>query len=378
MELLKKFRTELHKIPETSYNEFKTKAYLKETLLKMGYNPISILETGLYVYIDNKNDETIAFRSDIDGLPVQEQTNLTNQSTHEGFMHACGHDGHMAMLLGLADYLKDKVTNLNKNVLLIFQPAEESIGGAKRIVESGLFQTHHVSAVFGIHLFPEIKQGVLGSRPNEFMAMANEIDITVIGKGAHGAMPHLGIDANLILSKLLVEFQTIQTRLTTPLESTIITFGKMSGGTVRNQISETASMAGTIRSFDKSVSSLMVTKIEEISQAYEHMYGCDITISVKPGYLPVKNDQDLYNRFKSIVCKEFEYIEFDKPFMIAEDFSFYQETVPGVFFFLGTKNEALEYTNGLHSPKFNFDPNVLKKGLDAYVLLLIEMSVLHV
>ena len=371
------FREALHQIPETSFTEYKTQAYLKTQLEQMGYQPVEIIQTGLYVYIDNKKSSTVAFRTDIDGLPVLEETNLSFQSTHPGFMHACGHDGHMTMALGVADYLKDKKQALQKNVLLIFQPAEESIGGAKKIVETGIFDNYNVEAIFGIHLFPEIEEGVIASKSGAFMAMANEVDVVVNGKSAHGAMPHQGIDANIILAKLLVDFQSIQTRMISPLEHTIITFGKFEGGRVRNQISDYAKMEGTIRSFNEEVQHSIVKYMNQFARHYETLYGCEITVTVKDGYLPVINNDVLYQTFKEAITEQFPYHEFKQPWMIAEDFSFYQKAVPGVFFFVGTRNEELGYTYSLHHPKFNFKTDVLSVGIQAYQTLLRKLGVLN-
>lgn len=373
---LTQFRIDLHQIPETSFTEYKTQSYLKETLVDMGYSPVEIIETGLYVYIDNHQKETIAFRTDIDALPVFEETDLSYQSTHPGFMHACGHDGHMAMMLGVADYLKDKKEKLQKNVLLLFQPAEESIGGAKKIVETGLFKRLNVTAIFGIHLYPEIDEGLLASKPNEFMAMANEVDVVIHGKSAHGAMPHLGVDANIIMSRLLLDFQNIQTRMISPLEHTIITFGKFEGGSVRNQISDYARMEGTIRSFSKSTQEFIVTSMKSFANHYEQLFQCHIEVIVKDGYLPVINHPELYQTFREAITN-FNYVEFQQPLMIAEDFSFYQEAVPGVFFFVGTKNPEKGYTYSLHHPKFNFDPTVLQVGVQAYKTLIQHLGVYH-
>lgn len=373
---LQKFREDLHQIPEIFFQEFKTKAYLKNALEDMGYEPINVLDTGLLVYIDNSKHETIAFRTDIDALQVQEETGVAFESTHKGFMHACGHDGHMSMMLGLADYLKDKKEKLTQNILLIFQPAEESVGGAKKIVETGVFDQYNVKRIFGIHLYPLLDEGVVGCKENEFMAMANEINITIHGKSAHGAMPHLGVDANIILSKLLVEFENIQSRIISPLEYTIITFGKIEGGFVRNVLSDYARMEGTIRSFSKNTFDQIKFNIENICSHYEKIYDCKIDVDINDGYLPVINDKDVYKEFKSIITKQFKYYEFEKPLMIAEDFSFYQEKVPGVFYYIGTRNEKLGYTYGLHHSKFNFTPNALEVGLNTYKTLLKEMSVL--
>jgi len=372
-EILKKYREDIHQIPETFYQEFKTKAYLKTALEDLGYKPIDILETGLYVYIDNNNDKTLAFRSDIDALKVKEENDIPFKSKHDGYMHACGHDGHMAMLLGLAYYLKDKKEKLSKNILLIFQPAEESVGGAKRICETGLLQKYNTENIFGIHLFPDLEEGIIASKPNEFMARVNEVNITVHGKTTHGAMPHLGVDSNIILSKLLIDFQNVQSRMISPLEYTIITFGKIEGGNVRNVISDYARMEGTVRTFNEETSNFIEKTILSISQSYEDIYNCKIDVEFLPGYLPVINDVTLYKVFKSALLN-FNYHEFKKPFMLAEDFSFYQKEVPGVFYYIGTKNIAKGYVESLHNSKFNFSEDALVIGLNSYITLLKELG----
>ena len=374
--LLQKYREDLHQIPEIFFKEFKTKKYLKEALSEMGYNPMDILSTGLYVYIDNGNNSTVAFRSDIDALKVTEETGLPFKSTHEGYMHACGHDGHMSMLLGFAHYLKDKKDKLMKNVLLLFQPAEESIGGAKKIVETGIFKKLNVESIFGIHLFPDLEEGLIGSKANEFMAQANEVNITVHGKSAHGAMPELGVDANIILSKILIEFENIQTRMVSPLEYTIITFGKIEGGSVRNVLSDYARMEGTIRVFNPDTFIKISEGIHNICKGYELAYNCKVDVDIQDGYLPVVNDPVLYKVFRNAVS-DFNYHEFEKPLMIAEDFSFYQREVPGIFFFVGTKNEKLGYTNSLHNSMFNFTIDALEVGLNSYITLSKKLGVIN-
>jgi hippurate hydrolase len=374
---LKKYRTDLHKIPEIANKEFKTKQYLKETLTKMGYNPIDILATGLYVFIDNKNSKTIAFRSDIDALPTIEETGLSYSSTHSGYMHACGHDGHMSMLLGLADYLKDKQTLLQENVLLLFQPAEESVGGARRICETHLLQEKSVESIFGIHLYPEIEEGIIASKSGEFMASANLIQIEVFGRSSHGAMPELGVDSNLILSKIMIDLQTIQTRNVSPLERTIITFGLMEGGTVRNTISGYAKMKGSIRTFSTTTFNTIKERILKLAKGYETMYDCKVVVDIDEGYLSVHNHEELYKEFKNDL-EDFTFIELEKPLMIAEDFSFYQRETKGVFYYIGTRNELDGYTHPLHSSQFNFNIKVLEIGLQTYITLLNKRGVINV
>ena len=371
-----KYRRDLHKIPEICLKEVKTSTYLKDVLTSLGYNPFSLLETDVLVYIDKGFDETIAFRSDIDALQVKEENEIEFKSTHEGFMHACGHDGHMAMLLSFAEYLKEIEDILNKNILLIFQPAEESIGGAKLLCDKGLMKDYNVKAIFGIHLFPDLNEGVLGTRPGEFMAMASEVNIEVIGKSAHGAMPQFGIDSNVILSKLLLDFQTIQTRNISPLEYSIITFGKIQGGTVRNVVSDKAIMEGTVRAFNKETFNNIIDKMKTICEGYEKAYNCKINFHNTSGYLAVINDKNLFEMFKK-ANKDIEIFEFEKPLMIAEDFSFYQDEVPGLFFYVGIRNEELGYVHALHNSKFNFREEALELGLTAYINILKEMKIIE-
>ncbi len=369
MNNLKIYRRDLHKIPETAFNEHKTSAYLKEQLLKIGFQPFSILSTDVLVFIDKGSKETIAFRSDIDALPQIEETNHEFKSTHDGFMHACGHDGHMSMLLTFAEYLKEHEQSITKNILLIFQPAEEAIGGAKKLLELGLFKQYNVSSVFGIHLYPELDEGVIGCKSGDFMAQANEVDVIIHGKSAHGAMPENGINANLIAANLFNDYNNIITNNLPSDDLSILSFGTIKGGTVRNIISEYCILEGTMRTFKQSSFELITFKMNEIKTKYEQIYNTKIEVIVKDGYLPVYNDPTLYSLFKEAMS-EFNYHEFTKPLMIAEDFSFYQKEAPGIFFYVGIKNEKKGFIHGLHSSHFNFDEDALKLGVKAYISIL--------
>ena len=202
---IKRWRQELHQIPELGLQEFKTSKYLKDELTKMGYEPISILDTGVLVYLDNHQDKTLAFRSDMDALKISEQTNCSFTSCHNGYMHACGHDGHMAALLGLAKKLKEQPLKWKHNILLIFQPAEESPGGAKLIVEAGILKQYNVRAIFGLHLMPTIEAGKIACRPGPLMAQNGELDVTITGKSAHAGLYHLGIDSIMIASQIICQ-----------------------------------------------------------------------------------------------------------------------------------------------------------------------------
>ncbi len=355
-----RFRRELHQIPETGYREVKTQEYLKKELLEMGYDPQVICTTGLYVYIDAESPETLAFRSDIDALPMKEETGCTFTSTHEGIMHACGHDGHMAILLGFAKTLKNYKT-FKKNILLIFQPAEEGPGGAKDIVAEELLSKYNVSRIFGIHLFPKIREGLIASRRGAMMAQPTEINIGITGKSGHGAMPHTSVDSILVTAKLLEAYQSIVSRSISPLSQSVITFGRIEGGTVRNIIAENTRIEGTIRTFSREVLEVILRRIEEINEGFERSYNVKIKSHIDIQYPPVVNDPELFSKVEDLI--DLPDIE---PLMLAEDFSYYQEEIPGLFVFLGTSNEKKGFTAPLHNSRFNFDEEVLLKGVEFY------------
>lgn len=195
-----RWRRDLHRIPELGLVEYKTTAYLKAVLEEMGYIPENLLETGLYVYIDNGREDTVAFRCDIDGLEISEENRVDYASCHEGLMHACGHDGHMATMLGFAKRLKESKDSFPSNLLLLFQPAEESPGAAKFVVESGIFQRFAVKAIFGMHLMPSIPEGKIASKSRALMATCGELDVLVKGRSAHAGLYAEGIDSVVIAS----------------------------------------------------------------------------------------------------------------------------------------------------------------------------------
>lgn len=352
----------LHQIPEIGLQEYETTKYLMKELTQMGYNPQQCLDTGCYVYIDQKKDKTIAFRSDIDGLAIKEESCHPTPSTRQGFMHACGHDGHMAMLLGLAKSLKDKV--LPYNVLLIFQPAEEYPGGARLIVEEGILEKCNVKAIFGFHLSPSVNKGEITFRSGPMMAECGELNITVTGKSAHAGLPHEGVDTLLVSSQLINHYQSIITKRISPTEPALIHIGQMYSGTARNIVSEKTEMHGTIRVFSEEMFDKVVSEMKAINEGLERMHGCRIELSCPPMYPPVINDEKLSQWLLTILHVN----SLNEPVMLAEDFSFYQKEIPGVFMFLGTKTEDYQYP--LHSSHFYFEEDILEKGLETYLKII--------
>lgn len=363
-----KNRRALHQIPETALEEFKTKEYLKNYLISIGLEPQEIVETGLFVYIEGKDKENcIAFRSDIDALNIKEETGAEFESKHVGKMHACGHDGHMTTLLAFAKYLTT-IQPLEKSVLLIFQPAEESPGRAKDIVETGLLKKYNVKAIYGMHLFPELPEGTVASKEGPFFAQAALMTTTITGKSGHGAMPHKTIDPLMAFTKIVDGYQTIVSRNLSPFDPGVVTIGKFCGGSAQNIIADTVNFWGTIRTFKEENTEFIIERIKEIHRGIELSYRVKIDEKIDIVYPPVINDKELYKKFVDTM-KDMNYVEHEA-LTISEDFAYYQKEVPGIFMLLGTRSEEKGFIHPLHSCHFNFDEKVLLKGVEAFARIL--------
>lgn len=351
-------RRALHRIPELDRNLPETMAYLRQALSGLKCRVFSPMESALCAWFDFGADHAIAFRSDADALPISEQNRVPYVSTHPGWMHACGHDGHMAMLLELARRL-DKKEHLNQNVLLVFQPAEETTGGAKDICATGVFKKYRVEAIFAIHLWPGLAEGEIFSRKNEMMARSCEVKVDVIGKTAHIAKAQEGIDA----LAAAVEFYRRAMALVAALPKKtfrVMNFGKFESGTVCNAISGHTHMEGSLRTFQDEVFYSIRAGIVSIAKDVERASGCSVNVYMNEGYPAVMNPPDLYRRVRKAV----EFQELEAPSMITEDFSWYQKSLPGVLFFLGTGD-----TPALHADNFNFHEEILLKGADFFEAL---------
>ncbi|MGL5693311.1 MAG: amidohydrolase [Peptostreptococcaceae bacterium] len=351
-------RCELHKIAEIGRLEFRTSEYIRNYLDKIGIEYSTYLETGVVGVIKGKySNKTIAFRADIDGL-----------STDDGVEHLCGHDGHMSILLGFVEYLNDNRDFLNDDIVFIFQPAEEGPGGAKELIELGVLRDFNVDEIYGLHIYPEIPEGTVGVRDGYFMAQAGEINIDVIGKSAHGAMPQNGIDTVVVMADIISTLQTIVSRNIGPIDNAVITIGKIQAGTVRNIVAETGRLEGTMRTFNPNTYNLMKKRVTEVVKGFENVYGCTINVEVKDCYPAVNNDKKLYDELVNVI-EEDKLIRLE-PLMVSEDFSYYQNEVPGLFFMLGSKNEEKGYVDGLHNINFNFDEKIFLNALNIYIKLL--------
>lgn len=365
-------RRALHKIPESGFKEYKTQAFVLDYLKKLGYAPQKICDTGVVLFIpanDGELEETIAIRTDMDGLSVVEESNVNFASEHEGMMHACGHDGHMTMVLLIAKYFKDHPKERKRNTLLVFQPAEEGPGGAGPIVESGVLKKYGVKGILGYHLFPFIEEGLISTTPGPMMAMTSEFYIDILGKSGHAADPDKGIDAIVASADYISALQKIVSRTVSPNESALLSIGTINGGTRMNIIADKVSISGTVRSFSEAVQTAMKKRMEDMAQGIEAMYHCTFQIKFVDMYPPVVNHEGLFKQIWPL-CGQNDEKKLFKKVMLAEDFAMYKKAVPYVFMGLGCANKEKGFTENLHTHGFNFDEKVLLRGLDVYLRIL--------
>lgn len=358
-EQIRHYRRTLHQIPEIRLETPQTAAAVKEFLKPAGLEMIDIPEAGssFAAWLDLGKEETMAFRSDMDALPVFEKTGLPFASKHEGCMHACGHDGHMSALIAFANRLPEIKDDLDCNILLVFQTGEESPGGAEKIVDTGLFEKYNVKEVYGMHLWPALEKGQVALRPNEMMARCSEVDVTFTGKSAHAAKYKEGLDAMKAAARFLNEASAMEQSLD-PEIFRLLHFGRMEAGTVRNAVAAHAVLEGTVRAFQDEVFDGLVEGMNQIAETIKNEDGVDVQVVLSSGYPAVLNNE----RLCQIITENMEDIQvLDLPEMISEDFSFYQKHAPGVFFFLGTGTGI-----PLHADTFDFDENILVKAADLY------------
>lgn len=356
-------RRALHRIPELDRSLPKTMEYLASALAPLRCRVFSPMEGALCAWFDFGADRAIAFRSDADALPIPERNDLPFASTHPGQMHACGHDGHMAILLELARRL-DKKEALPHNVLLVFQPAEETTGGARDLCATGIFEQYRADAIFALHLWPGMAAGTIASRRNEMMSRSCEVNVDILGKSAHIAKAREGIDAMAAGVEFYSRVMAMEAALP-PQIFRLLKFGKMESGTVRNAISGRTHLEGSLRAFQDEVFYAMRQSIVSIGEEIAQSSGCSVTVSMNDGYPAVMNPAPLYDKVRGIM----NFTELAEPSMITEDFSWYQRTLPGMFFFLGVGD-----TPALHADNFNFDESVLEKGADFFEELAVKFK----
>ncbi|MDA9618015.1 amidohydrolase [Pseudomonadota bacterium] len=387
------WRHHFHQYPELSNREFKTQKSISEALIEMGLEPnTSYGKTGVTAFIRGQNPgPLIALRADIDGLPVTEKLNLpfsskqrTNyQGNDVGVMHACGHDAHIATLLGVASFLSQNTDKLDGDILLIFQPAEEGApegeeGGAELMLKEGLFEVEKPDAIFGMHV-SNSKHGQLWTKPGPIMASAEAFRIIVEGKQTHGSRPWNGVDPIIAASDIATTLQTIVSRRLNLLDSqAVVTVGIMKAGTRNNIIPSSAFMEGTIRTFQDSYADQIRDEIKLIAEsvAAAHHATASVEFKVYGGYPVTFNDEQLANKYSSSLSRAADgnYYEAKVPRTGAEDFSFFAQQVPGLFFFLGVNSPGVDESPTNHSPYFYVDDSALTNGVKAFINLVEDFS----
>jgi len=360
LDMLRGHRRALHRIPEVGEQEYKTQAYILEALKPLKADDVRVFaETGVRaVFRGNGKGRVLAFRSDIDALPVREENDCGYVSQHEGCMHACGHDGHMANLLTFAAWLSAHKEELVDDVVLLFQPAEETVGGAKRMIDEGALENPHVDVIYGMHMMPDIPKGKIAACAGPIMAQTCEMDFVIHGKSAHGATPHLGCDAITAMGHLITLFQTTVARCVDPCQQALVTIGRVQAGTQRNIIANKAVLEGIIRTYSNEVYAILEDRIRDDLKAIEAAFGVKTEMIKRVFYPCVDNDKAEFERVRELIGEDF--IE-AKPKMTAEDFSYYQLSVPGVFVFCGVMDES--YASPLHANTFDFDEAALLPAL---------------
>ena len=367
-------RRDLHRIPEPAYTEKKTSSYVADYLsrekleVKTGiakYGVVGLMKTG-------RPGATLMIRADMDALPITEATGLPFSSTHEGAMHACGHDGHMAMVLGSARVLNKIKEKLNGTIKFLFQPAEEGPGGAKPMIDAGVMENPKVDYSIGCHLWPDIPDGTIGVRAGALMAAMDRFDIEIIGKGGHGAMPHLCVDALEVGSQVINALQRVVSRHMNPLSPAVVTIGNFRAGSTFNVIPGEAHMCGTTRTFDLKIWDSWEKRIEKIVCGVCESMGADYKLKYARGYPPTINDESMTERVRRCAEKvvgEERVIE-PVPTMGGEDMAFYLERSKGCFFFVGVGREG---DAPIHNPNFDFNEDALLLGAETYCRTALEL-----
>ncbi len=361
-------RRHLHAHPELSYQEHETAAYVAGALRGMGIEPKEgVAETGVTGLIQGRNPDkkTIALRADLDALPIQEQNDVPYKSTRPGIMHACGHDVHTSSLLGASKILKSVSSEFEGTIKLIFQPGEEkNPGGASLMIKDGVLEDPPVHGIFGQHVMPLIPVGKIGFKSGMYMASADEIYLTVRGKGGHGAIPEMAIDPVLISAHIITGLQQVISRNANPRTPTVLTFGKVIAEGATNIIPEKVEIAGTFRALDEEWRAKAHVIIKQMAEKIAEGMGGSCDVNIDKGYPFLMNDETLTASSREAAAAyvgEENIVDLDI-WMGAEDFAYYSQYTPACFYRLGTRNEARNITSYVHTPTFDIDEEALKLG----------------
>lgn len=357
-------RRKLHQIPEIGFQEIKTQAFLLDYMksLPQAFLEIETWKTGIVVKVSGKQAQRlIAYRADIDGLPITEDSGLSFPSVHDGFMHACGHDFHMSIALGVLTHFA--LNQPEDDLLFIFQPAEEGPGGAKPMLETVILKKWWPDQIVALHIAPEYPAGTIATKEGLLFANTSELFLDLRGKGGHAAYPHTANDMVVAAAHLITQLQTIVSRNIDPLDSAVVTIGKITGGTKQNIIAETARVEGTIRTLSISSMTKVKARIEALVAGIEAGFDCDCTIDYGSNYCQVYNDPELTREFMefSRTSKKVELMECREA-MTGEDFGYFLEKIPGFMFWLGVNS-----SHGLHDARLNPEEAAIPTAIEHMV-----------
>jgi amidohydrolase len=372
-----RIRRQIHAWPELGFEEHKTSNLCAETLRELGVDIVqSVAGTGVVGTLRGHDSSfTVALRADMDALPISEETGLEFSSRVPGLMHACGHDGHVAILLGAAMVLTRLRQMIQGNIKFIFQPGEESLGGAKHMIDLGVLEDPDVDAIFALHLWPSVPLGDIAVHIGPAMAALDKLRVTLNGCGGHAATPHESVDTIVAASLLVLAMQTIVSREVDPLESLIVSIGQFKAGSAYNAIADIAQLDGTVRTLSDSIRNQVPRLIERKIIGVTQSTGTEYSFEYTFGYPPVINDPAVSDfalrACRAILGDERVYVA-DKPSMVGEDFAYYLERTPGAIFLVGTGSKTTEEMDDdecqsypLHHPRFGFDERALTVGVRA-------------
>lgn len=352
---VKEIRKHLHQIPELGRHEFKTKEFILNYCKNFDCKILTPTPTCVILYFDLKKAHTLCFRSDMDALPINEINDCDYKSLNAGVMHACGHDGHMSILLAFSEWVNANKANLNNNIVCLFQPSEEDDAGARDVIKTNILDELKIDRIFGLHIWPSLEEGKLFTMPLGMLATSGEVNIDIIGKSVHAANRECGIDALLISTKLINEFYDFCSKIK---ERHLISFGYMKSGTVRNAVAGDSHIEATMRAFDDETFNIMASTLKNLINKYELSYGCKINLRINAAYPSVINDKELVLEYKDYLNLNI----LDKPFLQAEDFGNYTRKYKSMFMLLGCGNKHL-----LHTADFDFNMDILQIGVNAYI-----------
>ena len=366
------WRRALHRRPELGFAEHETAALVAKQLRELEMDvKTGVAKTGVVGVLRAKapSRPPVLLRADMDALPISETLGRSYGSEIAGKMHACGHDGHMAMLLGAASVLSAVRERVDRDVVFCFQPGEEGLGGADAMIREGVLSEHGVAEAYGLHLWSLFPVGTVQVRSGPTMAAQDEFVATMVGKAGHGAMPHEARDPVVAAAQAVVALQSVVARSIDPIQAAVVSVGSLHGGTAPNVIPETATMHGTLRSFDEGVREILRRRVREVLEGTAAAAGCRLDYTLSPGYPAVVNDPEAVSRVRrhaALVVGEANVVE-PAPMAAAEDFAYFLRHVPGAFAFIGAGNVDRGITAPHHAPQFDIDESALPIGAELLV-----------